>query len=180
MGIQSLIYPSGGLTCCYSNLYLFRVRVKQRPLRHIHRLTRQLQTIKIFTDCHNKCKLSRQLRTVVDHCIADMYVLVCSVRCVTSDHLNGGKMTMAPLLGKGHGKHLLYGRHWISQHRQIILLIEEEKKEEEKRVNYNLGVTCSVSPVPCNMSLMPTATATDPFPANSPSMLWLMLRLILT
>ena len=33
-----------------------------------------------------------------------------------------------------------------------------------------LRVTCRMSPVTCQMSLTPTATARDPPPANSPTM----------
>ena len=36
-------------------------------------------------------------------------------------------------------------------------------------------VMCRMSPVTCHMSLTPTATATDPTPANSPTVLSRML-----
>ena len=59
---------------------------------------------------------------------------------------------------------------------RIVALISKqtEKGQEEKKKNkmscltrHMIGVTCQVSRVVCHLSLMSTATATDPSPANS-------------
>ena len=59
--------------------------------------SRQLQTVKSIADCQDSSRLLRQLHTEADcqdNCrqlqtIADMMVLVCSVRCLLSHVLNG-------------------------------------------------------------------------------------------
>ena len=44
------------------------------------------------------------------------------------------------------------------------------KKNIKIKVNYWSCVVCHMSPVSCHLSLTPTVTATDPPPANSPTM----------
>ena len=82
-----------------------------------------------------------------------------------------------------------YGRHRISQGVRVggqIQLLFNLKKLPGLRFQVSgvrchvLCVTCCMSPVTCHMSLTQTATATDPPPANSPSMHSRMLLLILT
>ena len=51
----------------------------------------------------------------------------------------------------------------ISDKKKYILIIFKKK-------NYMSHVTCQLSPATGHMSLTPTATATDPPPANSPTM----------
>ena len=55
--------------------------------------------------------------------------------------------------------------------RNLENLSQQNEKERKKCVVSHMScATCHVSNVACHLSLTPTATATDPHPANSPSM----------
>ena len=86
---------------------------------------------------------------------------------------------------------IIYGRHfisWCANSSSNTIKIKINKyiyifliRRHVSHVRYHLsGATCHMSCISCHMLLTPTATATDPLPANSTSKHSMILLMILT
>ena len=58
----------------------------------------------------------------------------------------------------------------MNQFNKLNKILLSKMSEEKEEKNHTSGVRCHLSHAMCNMSIKPTATATDPLPANSHTM----------